>query len=240
MKRQKRWLLFLMCIIMASVMAVLAGCGGSEDAGSEETTAEETTVAETAAPEAKTFAEADVPEPVQAKVTEVKGYVEKYAAELTPEFGDQYVTLIESGEARDYKDYESMRKQLEDITKESGATYVYTLSPAKDGQPSLDGDTGSNGSFLITIDPAEEPDDWAEDYEWEVQFEEAWNGATAAARSAWADDDEGKVLCWSAFAPIKDSSGKVVCLLGMDYPADEILDYPEWNRDSDKWNGIEE
>ncbi len=244
MKKQNRWLLILMCIIMGAAMAFLAGCGDSatEEAAEDaaEAAEEAAEVAEESAEAAMTFAEAEVPDVVKAKVDEVKAGAEKYAAELTPEFGDQYVALIESGEGRDYEGYEAMKQKLADITEESGATYVYTLSPAKDGKPSLDGDTSDTGSFLITVDPAEDPDEWGEDYEWEVQFEEAWNGNVAAARSAWADDEEGKVLCWSGFAPIKDSNDKVVCLLGMDYPANEILDYPEWNRDAKEWNKIVE
>lgn len=235
---KKKWLLIAMCAVIGMAMALFTGCGSSGEEPAEETTAAEETT--TAAEETLTFAEADVPDAVKKKVDEAKSVAEKYAVQLTPDFGDKYTALIESGQARDYEGYEALRKQLEDITKESGATYVYTLSPAKDGQPSLDGDTSDQGSFLITIDPAEDPDDWATDYEWEVQFEEAWNGNVAAARSAWADDEEGKVLCWSAFAPVKDGQGNVVCLLGVDMPANEILDYPEWNRDAEEWNGIEE
>ncbi|MBQ6401476.1 MAG: hypothetical protein IJI20_04230 [Firmicutes bacterium] len=233
MKKQRKWLLLLMCLVIGAAMAFMAGCGNTEEESTEPAVEEETVT------EVVTFAEADVPEVVQKKVDEVKGLAEKYAEQLTPEFGDEYVALMESGEGRDYAGYADLCKQLADIAEESGATYVYTLSPAKDKAPSLDGDTSEKGSFLITVDPAEEPDDWGEDYGWEVQFTEAWNGAAAAARSAWADDEEGKVLCWSAFAPVKDGNGNVVCLLGIDYPADEILDYPEWNRDSDSWNGIE-
>ncbi len=239
MKKNNRWLLLLMCLVIGAAMAFMFGCGEAEEDDAATEAGVEDTIEDQGEKATLTFAEADVPEAVQAKVDEVKGVAEKYAAQLTPEFGDKYVALIESGQGRDYEGYEDLRKQLADITEESGATYVYTLSPAKDKAPSLDGDTSESGSFLITVDPAEDPDDWGEDYGWEVQFTEAWDGAVAAARSAWADDEEGKVLCWSAFAPIKDSNDKVVCLLGVDYPADEILDYPEWNRDAKEWNGIE-
>ena len=233
---KKRLLMILgVCIVLTAGMLALTGCGGSDQ--EEAQTEPETTVAEETV---TTFAEADVPEAVMAKVDEVKGIVEKAAADLTPEFGDQYKALIESGEGDKYADYAAMKEQLDKIREDTGSTYVYTLSPGKDGVPSLDGETGEGAHFLIGIDGSEDPDPWGEDYEWEIQFEEAWNGQTAAARSAWADSDDGKELCWSAFAPIKDSDGNVVCILGVDYPANEILDYPEWNRDSDSWNKIEE
>lgn len=153
-------------------------------------------------------------------------------------WADQYAALIESGEARDYADYEAIKAELDKIREESGANYVYALSPDKDGAPSLDGDTTETGSFLITVDGSEEPDDWAVNYGWEIQFTEAWDGTPAAARSAW-DDEEGQ--CWSAFAPVYGEDGAVVCILGIDYPCgDVIADFPEWNRDDASWNGFED
>lgn len=228
MKKNRLLLAFALCIAMAGVMFVLAGCGGSSEEATEEVA------------EATTFADADVPDEVLAVVEKAMGIAEKSAADLTPEWGDQYKALIESGEGRDYKDYDKIKGTLDDILKSSGATYVYTLAPVKDGKPSLDGQTGEGAPFMITVDAGDDPDDWATEYEWELQFTEAWDGATAAARSAWADNDEGTELCWSAFAPVKDSDGNVVCLLGVDYPANEILNFPEWNRDAPEWNGIEE
>lgn len=155
-------------------------------------------------------------------------------------WGDKYQTLIESGEARDAENYDEMKAELDSIREEIGATYVYAMSPSKDGEPSLDGDVTSEGSFVITIDGSEEPDDWGVDYGWEVQFEEAWNGEAAAARSAWEDSDDGMDLCWSAFAPVYNSDGEVVCILGIDYPANEVVDYRAWDRDSDEWNKFED
>ncbi len=153
-------------------------------------------------------------------------------------WADQYAALIESGEARDFEGYEALKAELDKIREESGAKYVYALSPSKDGVPSLDGDTSENGSFLITVDGSADPDDWAVDYGWEIQFTEAWDGTPAAARSAW-DDEEGQ--CWSAFAPVYGADGNVVCILGIDYPCSEtIADYPEWNRDDASWNGFED
>lgn len=153
-------------------------------------------------------------------------------------WADKYVALIESGEARDFADYDALKAELDKIREECGANYVYALSPDKDGAPSLDGDTTETGSFLITVDGSADPDDWALNYGWEIQFTEAWDGAPAAARSAW-DDEDGQ--CWSAFAPVYGEDGKVVCILGIDYPCgDTIADYPEWNRDDASWNGFED
>ena len=202
---------------MALVMAFgLAACGGSEE----------------------------VPADVQAVKDQVTSYAEQYAADLTDAgWGDEYAALIASGEARDYADYDSMKAALDDIRIECGATYVYVMTPGTDGEPDIAGDYTSEGCFLITVDGSEDPDDWGVDYGWEIQFTEAWEGAAAAARSAWINDEAGTNhdICWSAFAPVYDSEGNVVCILGIDYPCADVLnDYPEWNRDMDEWNGIEE
>lgn len=154
-------------------------------------------------------------------------------------FADQYVALIESGEAREFADYDAMAEKLAKIVDETGALYAYTLSPGTDGVPTLDGETGKDGSYLVTVDGCEDPDDWATDYGWEAQFTEAWEGEPASARSAWNEEEDFQ--CWSAFAPVYDSEGAVVCILGIDYPCTELItDYPEWNRDNDAWNGYED
>ena len=154
-------------------------------------------------------------------------------------WADQYAALLDSGEARDYADYDSMKAALDVFREECGATYVYVLTPGTDGEPDINGEYGEGASFLITVDGSEDPDDWGVDYGWQIQFTEAWEGTPAAARSAWDDRDE--LQCWSAFAPVYDSEGNVVCILGIDYPCTEVAQAnPEWNRDAEEWNGFED
>lgn len=163
--------------------------------------------------------------------------------ETAASWGDQYQALVESGEAREYADYQAMADTLIDIRDESGATYVYVMSPGVDGEPVLEAEATTDQPFLLTVEGSEDPDPWAEDYGWEVQFTEAWEGTPAAARSAWDDSDEGDAsyMCWSAFAPITNSEGAIVAILGIDYPCTDVLDkYPEWNRYADNWNGYED
>ena len=56
-------------------------------------------------------------------------------------WADKYVALIESGEARDFADYDALKAELDKIREECGANYVYALSPEKDGEPALECDT---------------------------------------------------------------------------------------------------
>ncbi len=120
------------------------------------------------------------------------------------------------------QEYLDLKAALDAIRIESGAYYVYMMVPNADED------------FLITVDGSEEPDDFLSNYGWEVQFVEAMEGTPASARSAWDDD----VPCWSGFAPVTNSDGQIVGILGVDYPSPEIADYPEWNRDSTEWNGV--
>jgi hypothetical protein len=159
--------------------------------------------------------------------------------EASATWGDNYAALIESGEARDFSEYDDMKAELDGFREESGAFYVYVMSPTEDGEIVLECEDPDEVPFFITVDGSEEPDDWGVDYGWEIQFSESWNGEPAAARSAWNDSEEEQ--CWSGFAPVYDSEGNVVCILGVDFPCTEaIADYPEWNRDSDEWNGFED
>lgn len=192
----------------------------------------------------------EVPDDIQAVRDNVTDLVAKYAAmlshrdvEITTDFGNQYVALLESGKAREYTDYDFMKATLDAVREESGATYVYVMTPGTDGEPDINGDYTEEGTFLITVDGSEDPDDWGVDYGWEVQFTEAWEGEAAAARSAWINDEAGNNhdICWSVFAPIYDGEGNVVAILGIDYPCADVLnDYPEWNRDMEEWNGYED
>jgi hypothetical protein len=45
---------------------------------------------------------------------------------------------------------------------------------------------------------------------------------------------------WSAFMPVYDENAEIVAVLGLDMPAPSALEYPEWNRDSRRWNGLTE
>ena len=184
----------------------------------------------------------EVPTAVADTMTFTKLLAAKYAAKLSGQatWADNYVALLASGEARDYAGYEDLRAVLEEVTEATGTTYCYVLTPGnEEGEPDETAAYDENGEFLITVDPCEDPDAWGENYDWEVQFTEAWEGTPAAARSAWNEADDYQ--CWSGFAPVYASSGAVVAIIGFDYPCTEVAQaYPEWNRDVPEWNGFED
>ncbi len=155
---------------------------------------------------------------------------------VKPSWGTLYTTLLQKGKDTDPQLFKDLQSTLSKIREESKATYVYVLMPIKDGVASLEGDI--KGKYMLTIDGSKEPEDWGVTYDYEAQFSEAWSGEVAAARSAWNDGD---IQNWSAFAPIYNAEKKVVAILGIDYPATEVIQkYPEWNRDDEKWNHMED
>lgn len=210
-KNVRRLGIFLALIL---VLSMFAACSESDDdpAGDGETPI--TTVP-------------DIPEDIQTVIDSVTGLAANYALDLDKEFADKYKALLDSGQGKEHPDYANLKATLDQFRAESGARYVYLLT-----------DMDPNDNFFeITIDGSEEPDDWLAQYEIENQFLAAQGGLPAAAMSAWEDSDGTPI--WSAFAPIRTSDDKIVAILGIDYPAPIVSEYPEWNRDSDKWNGAE-
>lgn len=157
-----------------------------------------------------------------------------HAPKAVTSWASRYVELLTSGQATDHPYYPELHARLNQIRLESGATYAYIIMPTTNDKPSITGNV--RGKFALTIDGTDEPDEWGELYDSEVQFIEAWQGKPSVARSAW-DDDDGEQL-WSGFAPIYDQNRRVVALLGIDYPASDLIKkHPQWNRDNKKWNG---
>lgn len=155
----------------------------------------------------------------------------------TTTWGEAYYQVMKSESPKNNSMNVELQKKLSEIREEIGAKYVYTIMPIKERRASLEGDI--NGEFMLTIDGSVEPEDWGIKYESEKQFIEAWQGQVAAARSAWNEESENGIKqYWSAFAPIYNKNKEVVALLGIDYPASDVIEkYPEWNRDSENWNG---
>jgi hypothetical protein len=200
--------LFPVLLMIVLVLSSFAACGGSQ-------------VEAPAEPAAST-----IPAEVQAVMDKTTGLATKYAEQLNGTWADEYEACLASGQGRDYPGYADLKATLDGFRIESGAFYVYMLTDM----------TAEDNYFEITVDGSEEPDDWMAQYETEGQFVVAQAGQPAAALSAWDNDVDQPA--WSAFAPVYNTAGTVVGILGVDYPAPEILDFPEWNRDAETWNGM--
>ena len=168
----------------------------------------------------------EMPADLTAFIDEELAAIEGLGEAISGEWADKHVQLMATIEGDIFDDalYAELKSVLDEKRIASGAYYVYAMIP------------GENNDYLITVDGSEDPDVFLTPYEWEIQFEEAWAGYVAAARSGWDDD----VPIWSCFAPVKNSAGDIVCIIGIDIPCEILNDYPEWNRDREEWNGIEE
>ncbi len=170
----------------------------------------------------------EVPPSVQTVKDNVLTLAANSVLELNGEFADRFEALLLSEEGQSDPEYAELKAVLDNIRISSGAYYVYILV---DSDPLDD-------YFEITVDGSLEPDDWMAQYDIEGQFVDALNGTPAAALSAWDNAGDLSDPVWSAFAPIYNTAGDVVGILGVDYPAPEVLDFPEWNRDAPQWNGL--
>ncbi len=206
----KKWLVLMLVLVLFAFV----GCGGADNGDGVEDNGGGSDAVE-------------MPPEVEAVIDKVTALAADYALLLNGEWADLYDEMLISGEGPDFAEFDNLKATLDQFRIESGAYYVYVLT---DMDPHDD-------FFEITVDGSEDPDDFMYQYEVEGQFFVAQNGEPCAALSAWDDDVDDPV--WSAFAPIYNSDGNVVGILGIDYPAPEILDFPEWNRDSDVWNGME-
>ncbi|MCL2768299.1 MAG: hypothetical protein FWE49_06210, partial [Synergistaceae bacterium] len=93
---------------------------------------------------------------------------------------------------------------------------IYTLYPSG---------AVESAPFILTAVGGDEPDDYGTEQEWEAGFTAAWKGTSTAANHAYEEDGE---FLLSAYAPVHDSKGNVVAILGVDYPAPEAAKYPDW------------
>jgi hypothetical protein len=198
-------------LLIAIVLFTLAGCGLSDDAGSVDQLDEPV----------------EVPEVIETLMDKVTDIVANCALQLDGEWADEYIACLDSGQGSNCSQFEDLKATLEQFREESGAKRVFILTDMEQ----------SDDYFEITVDGSKEPRDWMEQYEIETPFLIAQDGIPCAAMSAWNDSD-GEPL-WSAYAPVYSSEGNVVGILAVDYPAPEVLELPDWNRDEDEWNGMD-
>jgi hypothetical protein len=125
------------------------------------------------------------------------------------EMGDLHEEILASGEW-DTPENETFRVPLKQIREINNATYVYTF-------------VWENDDEVLLISEADWPDEFGTPYDMEPQFLVAFSGTPAAAEHIWVDEEAMK----SAFAPIYNTSGEIVALLGIDFEAPELAYVPE-------------
>ncbi|WP_429082638.1 methyl-accepting chemotaxis protein [Brassicibacter mesophilus] len=108
--------------------------------------------------------------------------------------------------------YSNMRNDLNYIRKIAGAKYVYVLNK------------NQNGDLAYIFDTSDKKEDVSEfgRIDNDRSYEKAWNEGAFHEDKIWISEEYGAVL--SAYYPIKDNSGQVIGIVGIDYDAQEALD----------------
>jgi hypothetical protein len=153
-------------------------------------------------------------------------YAVKGGVSLNGKWANWHVELVASGEGRDFAGYEQHLATLQTMRRQTKARYIYILY-------TNDADASA---YILTVDGSTDPEPFGDLYEVTPQMQAAWEGTASADLSAW--DDDKNDLCWTAYAPIYDGNSEIVAILGIDLAAPAILNYPEWNRDHRRWNGL--
>ncbi|MEN1761958.1 copper amine oxidase N-terminal domain-containing protein [Anoxynatronum sibiricum] len=143
--------------------------------------------------------------------TKVKAIAATGALMLKGEMGDLHEVIVASDEW-DTPENEAFRTILKEIKKANGVTYVYTLIKS-----------GTDEDPTLLISDSDSPEEMGDEYDMEPQFLLAFSGTPAAAQHIWIDDEVMK----SAFAPIYNTAGEIVALLGIDTEAPELAHVPE-------------
>ncbi|MDW7671003.1 MAG: copper amine oxidase N-terminal domain-containing protein [Bacillota bacterium] len=128
---------------------------------------------------------------------------------LNGKMADLHEEILASGEW-DTPENETFRVPLQQIREINDATYVYTFVWESDEE-------------VLLISEADYPEEFGTRYDMEPQFLVAFSGTPAAAGHIWVDEESMK----SAFAPIYNTSGEIVALLGIDFEAPELAYVPE-------------
>lgn len=122
--------------------------------------------------------------------------------------GDEH-QLLKSKEDEDYLTYKEIKKYLQEVQKTNGLAYIYTMRPA-----------GQKLAFVVDAATGEDMSHIGDPYKIEAEMEAALAGQASYTQELHQDE-------WgtfkSAYAPIKDSQGKIVAVLGADISAQEVL-----------------
>jgi len=154
-----------------------------------------------------TTAYAALPEAVQKVADKAIETASEYAKQLDGKWGDQHAALVESGAGKAFDGFKELHAVLRGLAAKNETYYLYTLYPSGDAKAA---------PYIITVDASDTPDEYGKEIDFESEHFEAWSGKAVAQNVTWKDDDGAMRI--SAYAPIHDSTGKIVAIIGLDVP----------------------
>ena len=123
--------------------------------------------------------------------------------------GDKHQEIV-NREAEFGNTYIDIREKMLNFKKNVGVNYVYTLIK-----------NGDNKTKFIVDEDTENSTDVTDEYEYLPDMEDAFNGVASADKNV-TTDEYGTVL--SGYAPVKDSEGNVVAIVGVDMDVSYLLE----------------
>lgn len=117
--------------------------------------------------------------------------------------GDKLQKVIES-ESKEIPEYQDLITSMSEAKSKGTARNFYTLLREND----------QNTKFLVDV--SVEPSEFLDDYEMSSDIQEAFKGNVVVSKDSYTDE-YGTFI--SAYAPVKDSSGKIVAVTGIDVDA---------------------
>jgi hypothetical protein len=168
-----------------------------------------------------------IPERIQTVMERAADNAKSGGSSLNGKFANWYRDMIASGLEHNYPRYDEQLALLEEMRVRARARNAYLLCDysAADG-------TCRTGLYASKGTPPPQ----GTEREATHAIREAFEGRGTVEMFAWEYEENDPV--WSAFMPVYDENAKIIAVLGLDCVATPVLDFPEWNRDSRRWNGL--
>ncbi|MDR2088008.1 MAG: hypothetical protein LBP73_01485 [Clostridiales Family XIII bacterium] len=171
-----------------------------------------------------------IPDKIQTIMERALDNVKSGGSGLNGKFANWHESMIASGLEHNYPTYGEKFDLIEEMRIRARARNAYLL---------YDYDA-EDDAYLISLcaSEADEPVPFNSKREASPAIREAFAGRGTVEMFAWEYAKNDPV--WSAFMPVYNGDAEIVAVLGIDRIATTVRNFPEWNRDSRRWNGLTE
>ena len=157
----------------------------------------------------------------------------RYGERLNGEWADKHDEMISSGEGPGSEYYNELLDLLGSYAEEIGVRSMYLMIVAGEQEETAQRAIFTDSQWLeITVDSLMGLEAFGVILAYGDVFDRVINGAIgfdAAEEDAWID--ENRDIFISAYSAVYNSEGQFSAFLGIDYPAPEFAEFPEYIRD---------
>ncbi|MDR2132540.1 MAG: hypothetical protein LBP30_04255 [Clostridiales Family XIII bacterium] len=171
-----------------------------------------------------------VPDKIKTVMERALKNVKSGGSGLNGKFANWHESMIASGLEHNYPEYGEKLDLIDEMRRRSRARNAYLLY-AYDAEDDA-------YSMSLCASASEKPVPFNEKREATPAIREAFAGRGTVEMFAWEYEEND--LVWSAFMPVYNEEAEIVAVLGIDRVATIVQSFPEWNRDSHRWNGLTE